>query len=430
MPIPQQDTQPSSNDTNAMPDFFRNFNSGAGEYPFGRIAEDSEETAALLANQKEFPNPPQVKVLNVFYRRFWSIWMRRYLAFFTIIFGFYGLYNWWPIIQREPAEFGNSLGCTYAPYFFNKRAPTVQKIPIGKYKRSHFLGVSGDAVGTITVSQRTNEVDNVVVAHTVRTDQKSLLNSVVVVQHDPALTRNSVWGLHTPEVAHPGRWRSPCMRFDIEILVPLGLEKLHIVTQSVTHVRFAPAHGLTNTTLQELHLVSLSPRAENTVHLQTGVRALRTIIDVAGGRMDGSVALIESTEILTQRGRADAFVNVAAMPLPAGVENVDTRKLHTVTGVGQTEITFRDPQRRATDSVANKLKATHISAGNGDVTLRYTGSGIDGLVEIDAPNAWTAEGLNTGSAGEDGRVMRKAGTGDGGDSVNVVSPSGTINLFF
>lgn len=317
-------------------------------------------------------------------------------------------------LEDLPA-FSTSLGCLDAPYVLDAEN-TVYTVPIGA-QSDHYLNVRGGAVGSITVAPGFDDDDDantaVSIEMTLRTNDRELLDSVLVEQHDPEQEANSFWRLNTPypgelppeggrEEGEAPSGAKACMRYDIVLRVPRALRKLHVAAHAVAHVRFAES-PLANATvpprpllapgelpadplrmLDDLFVTFYSPREDNVLLASHDVVAAdRISLEMAGGWMTGSVGVRNRTRVMTQRGDAKAVLGVVAMPfIPANAtgpaDNSSTRgTFRAVTGFESTDITFYNPYNRP-------MTAWYLSTGNGDLNLHYDKTDFNGQVNVTA----------------------------------------------
>ena len=303
---------------------------------------------------------------------------------------------------------------------------------------------------------------------TLRSDQKNLLDLVVVEQQDPETTTNSFWRLSTPyprasvgvQTGEPSN--KNCMRYDVTLRIPPSLKKLHVAAHSTAHIRFgddtnstSPSLAAVNATtglvdapqplrtLEDLFFTLYSPFENNLLLTSTALAADRMNVEMTGGWMVGSLALRERTRILTQRGGAKAHLDV--ITVPSENSNSETAELRTVTGYGRTELNVFNPAHR-------HLSSDHLSTGNGDLVLHYERSGFTGPVEVnaralhahnlqgtgkDVPTAahedmdWTTvDGAGADLDGEDEKRHMWVLDKEGGDRMKVSSRQGWVGLFF
>jgi len=282
-------------------------------------------------------------------------------------------------------RFNESLGCLDAPFVYGT-AKTVYAIPIVPGKNDHYLNIRGGAVGTILLTSGDDSKD-VVVEMTVRTDTEELLDSIVVDQHDPEVTEDSYWRLSTPYPKAITGSSNACMRYDVVVHIPPTVKKLHIASHAVAHVKFDDAIAAVDADaavkLEDFYVTFFNPREENMLVANTQIQAERMSLELPGGWMLGSAAVLQSTRLLTQRGTAHAKMDIVTMPSAEAPSSVAS--VQTVTGVGHSHFTIVNSPHRVLDT-------HHQSSGNGDIFLHYEQAQFEGEIRM-ASKSYKTEGL-------------------------------------
>ncbi|KAH9944708.1 hypothetical protein B0H21DRAFT_746131 [Amylocystis lapponica] len=295
-------------------------------------------------------------------------------------------------------EFSTSLGCANAQYLYNSTQTTVL-VPISAEQLEHELSIAGGAVGTVTIVQGDPGLTEVKYELTIRTDEQSLLNDVVLAY--PTLddmeddTSSSRLLLTTPAV--PIR-SGHCMRYDVTLYLPPNLRKMNLQARSAAQIKFD----------------------RDMVLPHSGVHADTLMLEMTRGWLVGNVPIVSKTTLTTQRG--DAVLNVHVHPTSSGAEPPLLAELQTTTGAGRSDVFYENdkghPHRRITSA--------HRSSRNGDVYLYYAQAEFSGLVDLSA-KSYSAKNLQGGI--RPGGPLPWVGDKEGEDRV-VVNSGGWVGMYF
>ncbi|KAL1736062.1 hypothetical protein EV714DRAFT_279446 [Schizophyllum commune] len=288
-------------------------------------------------------------------------------------------------------SFGEALGCLDAPYLYNSSELVRYAVPLGS-DADHALDVHGDAVGTIILDVGDADATEVMYESSLRTNNAQLLDLASIHQPQLEVGDNRML-FSTPRL---GDGNSSCIRFDMIVRIPPTLKKLHVASHSTTHVRFAPGAEIRLETLF-VTLFDLDPRTRISPDL--ALQADATSLEVYGGGISGSIAVVERASLKTQRG--DGLMDVTVHPVQRDGGPVS---FSTTTGGGRTNIAWIE-----NEAVERRpIRGTHISSRGGDMSLDYHDTGFEGLVQMDC-TTYSASALH---AIEEPRI--EEGQGEGG----------------
>ncbi|KAH9944689.1 hypothetical protein B0H21DRAFT_746050 [Amylocystis lapponica] len=304
-------------------------------------------------------------------------------------------------------KFSTSLGCTNAQYLYNSTQTTIL-VPISAEQLEHELSIAGGAVGTVTIVQGDPGLTEVKYELTIRTDEQSLLNDVVLAY--PTLdvmeddTSSSRLLLTTPVVPIRSGY---CMRYDVTLYLPPNLRKMNLQARSAAQIKFDRE---SNFDLESLFVITHSTD-DNSMVLPHSDDA---------GWLVGNVPIVSKTTLTTQRG--DAVLNVHVHPTASSAEPPLLAELLTTTGAGRSDVFYENdkghPHRRITSA--------HRSSRNGDVYLYYAQAEFSGLVDLSA-KSYSAKNLQGGI--RPGGPLPWVGDKDGEDRV-VVNSGGWVGMYF
>jgi len=294
-------------------------------------------------------------------------------------------------------------------------------------RHDHGIDFRGGAVGTVTVFSAPAGSD----PHNVRYEISLLGNDQDFIQHSVIKTPkvDAAGHVYTSEVTVvtsviPKDRPNVCGRFDVKMYIPPTLEKLHISSHSLAHIRYDKS---ANIKLQALYVTLYSMDADNLIQTSDNIISDQIALEVTRGWIVGDVAVVEETNVRTQRG--DGNVNVHVHPQqPRNPVNPEVAVLGTTTGAGKTQVVVH-----ANNGWRRPIEASHISAMNGPVELTYKDAGINGLVGVEAKELKETgmEELQSGEVGgENGRQWTHwVGSKTGTDRI-VVSSRGWVAMYF
>lgn len=276
--------------------------------------------------------------------------------------------------------YSTSLGCVSAPYIYSG-SPTSFNVPIGTENADHGIDIRGGAFGTITVLEGAPTDTKVKYEVTLRTDDKTLLDDLIL-DHPPdqdVTVNDSHLLIVTP---HPGE--GACIRYDVKMFVPPNLKKLHLASHTITHLQFDPESHIQ---LDDLFVTLFSPKRQNMILPHNNLRSNKIALEVFEGWIVGDVSIDSSTKITTQRGRG--VMNVRVHPIPAAdPASPEVATLRTTSGSGRTDIFYVNHDAH----VHRPISSVHMSSMNADMYLTYRDAEYSGLVEL-AAKSYTATGL-------------------------------------
>jgi len=326
---------------------------------------------------------------------------------------------------EDMPEYSTSLGCENVPFYFgsNDEDTQIYNIPLSTGDSSFMLDIKGGAVGTLVIAQ--SDFVDVVVDMMVRTNDETLLSKVSVDAGSPSPDdlpeRSPHFNLVTPSSSVRD---DACMRFDIILKVPSHVSNLTVVSQSISHVKFAEHHFI-DLDMLSIDLQVSSP--ENLLLPHAEVKAKTLSLEIRGGYLVGSLSLLDSANISTKRGTgvANVKVDVAEYPGSVGVPG----KLTTQTGGGRADFTYSNHDGRM-------ISSDHSSTG-GDLYLTYKAASYNGPVDIKA-RSWSSTGLlgvAKPAAGRPGSEtppdsMPYHGDESGPDRMKVRNTAGWVGLYF
>jgi hypothetical protein len=164
-----------------------------------------------------------------------------------------------------------------------------------------------------------------------------------------------------------------CIRYDVKIIIPPSLKKLHLGSHTLTHVKFDENAKIK---LEDLFVTLFTTHQENIIQSSTSVKADRVKLQVMRGWLVGDVAVVDGMDLITQRGDGVLHVDVYPEP-PRDKQNPETVTLDTTTGAGRTNVVFH-----ANKGPKRPINGVHISSKNGPMEFSYKDSGFEGLVGL------------------------------------------------
>jgi len=288
---------------------------------------------------------------------------------------------------------------------------------------NHGVDFRGGAVGTITIASTSTDSSNVRYEITLRSDDKDLLQKSVIKM--PALDDNgslfeSMAVIATPRVpkSHP----STCFRYDVKIIVPPSLKSLHLASHTRTHVRFDEKAKIN---MEGLFVKLFTNDKDNIIQSSRSVQANTINLQLTRGWLVGDVAILDETNLSTQRGDGVLHVHVHPEP-PRDKSNPQTAALDVTTGAGKTNVVVH-----SSEGTKRPIDATHISSKNGPMKLTYKDSGFDGLLAVQAKEleATGMEKLDPSDMQKGEKWNYSVGNKDGKDRIRVNS-RGRVGLYF
>ncbi|KAF7797879.1 hypothetical protein EIP86_009085 [Pleurotus ostreatoroseus] len=318
-------------------------------------------------------------------------------------------------------EFSNSLGCQDAPYFY-KENENMYTIPVGP-DGGHSIDLrNAGSVGTIHLIDAHPRVTEVGYQVTVRTDDKPLLDEILLhvpSADDIANGMESRFLLSTPSLQNIG---SSCVRYDLLVFIPQSVKKFTLQTGSygATQIRVM---NEANIDMDKMTILMHGNDERNMLIPATGLRAKDLHLEITGGWLVGKASIVEKTTLSTQRGAAVS--NVKLYPVPANEdESPATATLVTTTGRGRSDFFYIDEGK----GPHRPISSIHQSSRNGDLYLTYKEAEFNGRISLDA-RSYTATGVHGNIKGNNG-TLPWVGDADGGDMLEAKSNNGWVGLYF
>ncbi|KAI0077156.1 hypothetical protein K474DRAFT_1662098 [Panus rudis PR-1116 ss-1] len=164
-----------------------------------------------------------------------------------------------------------------------------------------------------------------------------------------------------------------CIRHDIKLTISPRLKRLSIHAFSTTQIQFDPVAKIE---LEEL-LIHLATTDSNNMLLPSqSIRAQRATYELTGGRLDGSMTILDKVVIRTDISKVYAKLYVQ----PLASHSNEPAILETYGGDGPTEIFY---ERDTSSSYQRPIQSVHRS-GNGDMRLNYKETWFFGKVTLSA----------------------------------------------
>lgn len=350
-------------------------------------------------------------------------------ALFALIFSAYKLLSWAFYEPPPPVkglehlpEFSTSLGCHSASYLYNDTHTLTLDAAIHPERFDHGVDFRGGAVGTITVTSASSDSSNVRYQITLRSNDKDLVQKSIIKM--PALDSdgrlfNSMSIITMPHAPkdNPGA----CLRYDVKMFVPPSLKKLHLGSHTHTHIKFDENAKIK---LEGLFVTLFTNDEGNIIQSSSSIKADKLSLQLTRGWIVGDVAVVDETDLTTQRG--DGVLHVDVYPEPPKDKNPEVVSLDTTTGAGRTNVVIHSNK-----GARRPIDATHISSRNGPMEFTYKDSGFGGLLAVDAKEleGIGMEKLDASEVQEDEQWNYYVGSKDGKDRVRVNS-RGWVGLYF
>ncbi|KAH9940419.1 uncharacterized protein BXZ73DRAFT_98855 [Epithele typhae] len=311
-------------------------------------------------------------------------------------------------------QFGTSLGCDSAPHFYRDGKFEV-RVPVGQNqgRGDHSMDFR-NGFGTVVIAQGDEDLKDIKYEMTVRSDNQEYLDliklDVPTQQEIDSAEKESRLHLLMPSV------RNACIRYDVTVYLPTSVKTFHVMSHSVTQVKFDPDSNFNFNSLA----VTMYNRGEKNMVLPTeGIHATKSKLQMNEGYLVGDITLVNVVELVTQRG--NATMNVRVHPAPSSAETPAPARLLTSSGAGRTDVRYVEhaaPHR--------PIDATHHVSMRGELYLTYEDSAFNGTVEVEA-TSFSAKRLQNAFK-EDGGLPY-VGSRDGADKM-VVKTQGWAGLYF
>lgn len=318
-------------------------------------------------------------------------------------------------------EYSKSLGCEDGGNFYYQDTEELYySVPIDARRGVYSMDLSGGAVGTLFIAPSSDDEEQVKVKTTIRTNEKSLLDSVLIDVSNDAET-DGYFKLLTPIMDY--QKPKECMRYDLTLYIPPNLADLTIKTHSTTQIKYSDAFMSKGPLrlVKSLTIEMSSFDMDNLLILKSGFMASKNTISVQNGYIVGTLMILESAAIDTRLGSAVTKANIL---LEAPTSNPNITTLRTDSGSGRMDINFFNPYH-------GFINSEHIAHTNGDMYLTYKGAVFNGHIDMQA-KSYTATGVQGMAAGHIGQPVSElpwVGNKDGGHMLKIKS-EGWVGLYF
>ena len=319
--------------------------------------------------------------------------------------------------------FGTSLGCHSASHLYNDTHTLTLDAAMHPERFDHGVDFRGDAVGTVTITSASADSSNVRYEITLRSNDKDLLQKSIIRM--PALDDyghlfESMAVLTSPRIpkSHP----NTCFRYDVKILVPPSLKSLHLASHTRTHVKFDEKAKIN---MEGLFVTLFTNDKNNIIQSSRSIKANTLNLQTTRGWLVGDIAIVDETNLSTQRGDAILHVHVHPEP-PRDKSNPELAAFDTTTGAGKTNVVIH-----SNEGMKRPIDATHTSSRNGPMKLTYKNSGFDGLLRVQAKEleAVGMEKLDSSNVQKGEKWNYFVRDKDGKDRIRVNS-RGRVELYF
>ena len=320
-------------------------------------------------------------------------------------------------------EFSTSLGCSDAPFIYSGSAQTFTA-PLGTQGLDHLLAIRGHAVSVITLADGKRDATEVKYQLLLRTNDKRLLTSAMIdkpeVHEDGTVTKSRLT-IYTPAQLLVDR-PDACSRLEMTIYIPPNLKKFSLSSYVESHVQFAKD---TKINADKLFVTLFHSSKNNIIKSSQSVQAKKLALEVYEGWIVGEATVVDTLDIMTQRGSGIANVKVSAAAANHGHAEGEKVQFTTASGSGRSDFWYT--QRGL---VKRPVNARHLSSKNAELYLHYEGSDFNGKVELDSrSNVVTGLSPYVKSTQEDSGWTHTAGRSDGQDRM-VVESRGWVGLYF
>ena len=257
-----------------------------------------------------------------------------------------------------------------APHLYNGSKVTFTA-PINAHHRDHAFYARGGAVGTFTLADGEANAQEIKYEMVLRASDETLFKDIYFdypeYNDDKTVARSRV--VMTTPHSPPGS----CVRFDMTMYVPPSLKKLHVALHTSAHVQFAPGARI-NT--ENLFVTLFSMDSRNIIVPSEHVTSQRQALEVYRGWIVGDASIVKETSITTQRD--DGVANVKLHPAPPSDPNtLEPATLRTTTGAGRSDFFYIGEK-----AFKRPIDSTHISSGNADIHLTYSGAEFSGKIDM------------------------------------------------
>ncbi|KAF5389431.1 hypothetical protein D9757_004319 [Collybiopsis confluens] len=303
--------------------------------------------------------------------------------------------------------FSESLGCSDASFLYNGGETSVS-VPVGD-RNDHAVDIFGGSIGTVTVTEAPADITEVQYKVTIRSNDQSLLDQIVLQY--PVTGETVIFSRLLVRTPRLERDSASCLRHDVTMYVPKNVKKLHILGHATSQIQFDP-HARFD--LDDAYVTLFSLDKRNMIMPSENLRATKVALELTRGWIAGHVSAVSSMSLTSQRG--DGVVNVHVHPTaPVDPLNPDPISLHTTTGAGRTDIFLINdkafPHR--------PIKSIHSSSRNADVHLTYKEAQFNGNIALDS-GTFDVTGANAYEE-NNGPYTHWVGEKSGKDEIRVTS---------
>ncbi|KAJ6499409.1 hypothetical protein C8R45DRAFT_821462 [Mycena sanguinolenta] len=354
-----------------------------GEPPAYRDAEANEEAISLLDTGIVRPKRKRTQCCvccGINCGLFWKA--------FGIVVVIFAAWNAFKLVRwavtpsptglEDMPTYSTSLGCLSAKYTYGA-TPTSFNVPLGP-ENDHSLETRGGAVGTITVLEGAPSATKVTYEVTIRSDDESLLDRLIIERpedQDGEVSKSRL------RIVTPRSDEDKCIRYDVKMYVPPTLKKLNIGSHTISHVQFDPDSHIQ---LDDLYVTLFPSKRQNMILPHNNLRSHKMQLEVFEGWIVGDVSIESQTKITTQRG--GGVMNVRVHPTEAADPAApEVATLRTTSGSGRTDIFYVNHNH-----VHRPISSTHMSSMNADMYLTYRDAGYNGQIELVA-KSYTATNM-------------------------------------
>ena len=320
-------------------------------------------------------------------------------------------------------EFSTSLGCSDAPFIYKGSAQTFTA-PLGTKGLDHLLAVRGHAVSVITLADGERGSTEVKYQLILRANDKRLLTTAMIdmpdVHADGTVTKSRLT-VYTPSQLLADR-PDACSRLEMTVYIPPNSKKFSLNSYIQSHVQLSKD---TKINVDKLFVTLFNPSKNNIIKASQSIQAKKLALEVYEGWIVGEATVVDTLDIMTQRGSGIANVKVSAAAANHG--HAEGEKVHFTTASGSGRSDFWYTQRGL---VKRPINARHLSSRNAELYLHYEGSDFNGKVELESKsNAITGVLPYAKGVHEDSSWTHTAGRPNGQDRM-VVESRGWVGLYF
>jgi hypothetical protein len=306
-----------------------------------------------------------------------------------------------------------------APHLYNGSKVTFTA-PINTHQ-DHAFYTRGGAVGTLTLADGEADAQEIKYEMVLRANDEALFKDVYFEY--PEYNDDQIVARSRVIMTTPHGPAGSCIRFDMTMYVPPSLKKLDVALHTTTHVQFTPSARI-NT--EDLFVTLFAMDSKNIIVPSAHVTSQRQALEVYRGWIVGDASIVKETSITTQRG--DGVANVKLHPAPPNSNVPEPATLRTTTGAGRSDFFYVGEK-----AFKRPIDSTHISSGNADMHLTYTGAEFSGRIDMSSKSFSMTGAQRIAPSRHDDEITSTwthfSGDIDGGDKISV-SSRGWTGLYF